>query len=156
MHIFDRPTCIARDCRSLAARKSAYCADHVPVFYHDQNDRIERPCMVATWEEAKELKDLDAGKFENRGMSFRLHESRPVPTLQGVALLSMIPLTEGRNSCRKIGEGATALYRVKHFSYPVPAWGARNRPQYVCQINKVPEVPLELLAQAASLNQVQA
>lgn len=154
MHIFDRLTCVARDCRSVAARNGPYCREHVPVFYRDQNDRMERPCQVLTRDEVKELKDLDAGKFENRGLSFRLFESRPAPIVWNADLRSgIIPVIGGRNSSRKIGEGSFAFYKVQHFSYPVPAWGARNRPQNVKDIN---QVPAEVLAASALLSQVQA
>lgn len=157
MHIFDRVTCLAPDCGSPSDRKSPYCPDHVPVFYRDQNDLTERPCMIATLDEAREMKRGSEGKFENRGRTFRLHQSTPEPVLlDDVYVLIDLGPVEGRNSCRKVGEYPDISYRVKHFSYPVPAWGARNRPMHVIDINRIPKVPIELLAAAGTSAQVQA
>jgi hypothetical protein len=48
-------------------------------------------------------------------------------------------LISGRNSCRKVrGPDGEALYRLKHFSYPIPAVGGRNRRTPAAVINAEP------------------
>lgn len=48
-------------------------------------------------------------------------------------------LVRGRNSCSKIARPGYDLFRVSHFSYPIPASGAHGRNTSVRAINYVPE-----------------
>jgi hypothetical protein len=111
--------------------------DKVPVYYRDQDATWEFPGRgIKTRAEARHLKSLGLGKFFDHGRKFRLEEARPtIPRDFYLPDNAPPAVIEGRNSCRKLGEYPDISYRVKHFSYPVPAWGARNRPMHVAVIN---------------------
>jgi len=93
--------------------------DPVPCFFSGQAD-WERPCQVVTRAEARDLKKLLLGKFENHGRTFRLHQV-VAETVQAFidgpfGIGNLLPFSKSQNK----------LMAPEHLHYSVPACGAHK------------------------------
>jgi hypothetical protein len=110
----------------------------ISLFSHDVNPSVDpRLCRKS---------NSYVARLVHEGRAFMLDERRaqlyaPTQDLMDSGRQLLQPaITRGRTSCGKVTnkDGELVRYVVKHFSYPVPARGARNRPMHVRVINKEP------------------
>jgi hypothetical protein len=97
----------------------------ISLFTHDANLRVDSPLCRKSKSYIAAL--LAAGQAVMLS-KWSAQLCAPPPELTNWRDVMRAPaIVAGRNSCRKVGEAGDASYRVDHFSYPVPACGARHR-----------------------------
>jgi hypothetical protein len=123
-------------------------SNEVPVFLTGQCDLYERPIQVVTRADARGLKQLELGKFENHGRTFRLFQvvaetvKAFVDGAFGIGIL--LPFAKSQNK----------LMAPEHLHYSVPACADRGAHygfnMSAAVTNKALPFPLPILVEAYS------
>lgn len=101
--------------------------NQVPVFYREQNDRVDRPLRIVARNEARQMKLAGRGAFENHGRTFRLFQSIPSFWDGVFGVGNLLPFSRVQNP----------FCKPPRINYPIPACGAHGRFLSVKATNQV-------------------